>query len=197
MAGECLYGLVMSMTKRPLHGYSTRAWAILPRKGRPSKKGTLSRTRLSAWPSPPYARTQADTTRDAGLMNRGAWDDKRVEEIETLDARRGSPVGTAPIPERRHMERSWTKRPRWPSEGQDVFSGITTAFTERLPAAMPRQALVGYHRHRPDAVLVVEVLACGHEGQHREAALIEQWIAEGKTRPCPQCPPVPSGCTLT
>ena len=89
------------------------------------------------------------------------------------------------------MEHSWKKRPHWPSEDPQDFSVITTAFTERLPAAMPRQALVGYHRHHRNAVLGVEVFACGHEGQHRDVALIEHWIAEGKTRPCPQCTPGP------
>jgi hypothetical protein len=89
------------------------------------------------------------------------------------------------------MELSWTKRPQWPSEEQQGFSVITTAFTELWPAAMPRQPLAGYHRHRRQTVLVVEVLACGHEGQHGDVALIEQWIAEGKTRPCPRCTPVP------
>ena len=85
--------------------------------------------------------------------------------------------------------RWYDKRARWYSEKQDVFNGIITAFTERLPAAMPRQPLVSYYRPR-NAVLGVEVLACGYEGQHRDVALIKHWIAEGKTRPCPQCPPV-------
>jgi hypothetical protein len=89
------------------------------------------------------------------------------------------------------MERSRKKRPRGHSEEPHGLSVITMAFTERLSATMPRQKLVGYHRHHRAAVLGVEVLACGHEGQQRNVALIEYWIAEGKTRPCPQCPPGP------
>jgi hypothetical protein len=89
------------------------------------------------------------------------------------------------------MKHPWNKRPRWQHEGQHAFNELITAFKEMLPAAMPRQTLVGYHHQRRGTVFVVEVLACGHEGQRGDVALIEQWIAEGKTRPCPQCTPAP------